>query len=42
MNEIGVLIPALVFLAVVISVGFLVSIIDFFMDLFGHEENNDK
>lgn len=39
MNEIGVLIPALIFLAAVISVGFLVSIVDFFMDLMKHDDN---
>jgi hypothetical protein len=38
MNEIGVLIPALIFLAAVISVGFLVPIVDFFMELMNHED----
>jgi hypothetical protein len=38
MNEIGLMMPALIFLAAVISVGFFVSIFDFFMDLFGHED----
>jgi len=38
MEEIGVMMPALIFLAVVMSVGFLVSIIDFFMDVYKNNE----